>query len=80
MRAIQATVSEALRKADLSEAKIDRVFLTGGTSYVPALRESFDARFGAAKVETGDQFVSIANGLALIAQEENIEPWLARGG
>jgi len=80
VRAIQATVSEALRKADLSEAKIDRVFLTGGTSYVPALRESFDARFGAAKVETGDQFVSIANGLALIAQEENIEPWLARGG
>jgi hypothetical chaperone protein len=47
---------------------------------VPALRESFDARFGAGKVETGDQFVSIANGLALIAQEENIEPWLARGG
>lgn len=80
VRAIQATVTEALRKANLAEAKIDRVFLTGGTSYVPALRESFDARFGAAKVETGDQFVSIANGLALIAQEENIEPWLANGG
>jgi hypothetical protein len=32
----------------------------------------------AAKVETGDQFVSIANGLALIAQEDDLEPWLAR--
>lgn len=31
------------------------------------------------EVETGDQFVSIANGLALIAQEDDLEPWLARG-
>jgi hypothetical chaperone protein len=79
VRAIQATVSEALRRANLAEAGIDRVFLTGGTSYVPALRESFEARFGAGKVETGDQFVSIANGLALIAQQEDLEPWLVRG-
>ncbi len=79
VRAIQAQVGEALKRANLSEAKIDRVFLTGGTSYVPALRESFEARFGAGKVETGDQFVSIANGLALIAQEEDLEPWLAKG-
>ena len=77
--AIQATVSEALAKAELTEAGIDRVFLTGGTSYVPALRGSFDARFGVGKVETGDQFVSIAHGLALIAQEDDLEPWLARG-
>lgn len=79
VRAIQATVGEALNKAGLTEAGIDRVFLTGGTSYVPALRRSFEARFGAEKVETGDQFVSIANGLALIAQQDDLEPWLARG-
>lgn len=79
VRAIQAQVGEALTRANLSEARIDRVFLTGGTSYVPALRESFEARFGAGKVETGDQFVSIANGLALIAQEDDLEPWLAKG-
>ncbi|WP_291071897.1 Hsp70 family protein [Hyphomonas sp.] len=78
VRAIQAQVSEALKRANLTEAKIDRVFLTGGTSYVPALRESFEARFGGEKVETGDQFVSIANGLALIAQEDDLEPWLAK--
>lgn len=75
--AIQATVSEALRRANLGEAGIDRVFLTGGTSYVPALRRSFEDRFSAAKVETGDQFVSIANGLALIAQEQDLDPWVA---
>ncbi len=79
VRAIQTTVGEALKRANLGEAAIDRVFLTGGTSYVPALRRSFEGRFGAAKVETGDQFVSIANGLALIAQEDDLEPWLAKG-
>jgi len=75
--AIQATVGEALARANLSEAGVDRVFLTGGTSYVPALRRSFEDRFGAEKVETGDQFVSIANGLALVAQQDDLEPWLA---
>ncbi len=75
--AIQSTVSDALGTAGLSEERIDRVFLTGGSSYVPALRRSFEARFGAAKVETGDQFVSIAHGLALIAQQDDITPWLA---
>ncbi len=80
VQAVQGAVSQALSRADLSEARIDQVFLTGGTSYVPALRESFQARFGAAKVETGDQFVSIANGLALIAQEEDLETWLIKGG
>jgi hypothetical chaperone protein len=75
--AIQSTVGEALTRADLGEHQIDRVFLTGGTSYVPALRQSFEARFGAGKVETGDQFVSIANGLALIAQQDDLTPWLA---
>ncbi|MEQ9504842.1 MAG: Hsp70 family protein [Hyphomonas sp.] len=79
VRAIQSKVGEALKKANLKEAGIDRVFLTGGSSYVPALRESFEARFGAGKVETGDEFVSIANGLALIAQQDDLEPWLARG-
>jgi hypothetical chaperone protein len=72
-------VSDALTRAGLKEAQINRVFLTGGSSYVPALRESFEARFGAGKIETGDEFVSIAHGLALIAQQDDIEPWLAKG-
>lgn len=78
VRAIQSSVSDALTRAGLKEAQINRVFLTGGSSYVPALRESFEARFGAGKIETGDEFVSIAHGLALIAQQDDIEPWLAK--
>jgi hypothetical chaperone protein len=76
IRAIQSSVDDALRRAGCPETGIDRVFLTGGTSYVRALRDSFEARFGRDKIETGDQFVSIAHGLALIAQQRDLEPWL----
>jgi hypothetical chaperone protein len=76
--AIRATVDLALERAGLAPGSIDRVFLTGGTSFVPALRRSFEDQFGAGKVETGSQFVSIAHGLSLIAQQDDLEPWLAR--
>lgn len=74
---IGACVDRALLQAGLKEAEIDRVFLTGGSSFVPAVRAQFESRFGAGKIETGDQLVSIAYGLALIAQETDITRWAA---
>lgn len=70
-------VDRVLREAGCREADIDRVFLTGGSSFVPAVRKQFEARFGATRIETGDQLVSIAYGLALIAQERDISRWAA---
>jgi len=70
-------VDRALRDAGCSEADIDRVFLTGGSSFVPAVRRQFETRFGAERIETGDQLVSIAYGLALVAREPEIERWAA---
>lgn len=72
---IGACVDRALSEAGLKEADIDRVFLTGGSSFVPAVRAQFESRFGTAKIETGDQLVSIAYGLALIAQERDVSRW-----
>lgn len=77
LEAIGACVDRALTQADLKEGDIDRVFLTGGSSFVPAVRAQFESRFGAGKIETGDQLVSIAYGLALIAQEDDISRWVA---
>jgi hypothetical chaperone protein len=74
---IDEAVDRALTQAGLSETAIDRVFLTGGSSFVPAVRAQFEERFGAGKIETGDQLVSIAYGLALIAQEGDITRWVA---
>ena len=68
---IATTVDAALAKAGLAEEAIDRVFLTGGTSLVPAVRRLFDARFGAHRVMGGGEFVSVAEGLALIGRDRS---------
>ena len=69
LRRIAATVDQALANAGLPEDAIDRVFLTGGTSFVPAVRALFERRFGAEKVSGGGEFVSVAEGLALIGRD-----------
>ena len=64
-----------LANSGASERDIDRVFLTGGSSFVPAVRRIFDRRFGADRVDSGNEFVSIANGLATIALREDVDEW-----
>lgn len=66
---IAATVDVALAEAGVGQDRIDRVFLTGGTSLVPAVRALFTNRFGADRVTGGDEFVSVAEGLALIGRD-----------
>ncbi len=63
---IDTTVGVALAEAGLREDAVDHVFLTGGTSLVPAVRDLFVTRFGAARITGGQEFVSVAQGLALI--------------
>ena len=72
---IEASLDATLGQAKLGAEKIDRVFLTGGTSFVPAVREIFERRFGAQKTETGDELLSIASGLALIGEREDAAAW-----
>lgn len=74
---IGATADAALTKAGLAPKDIDRVFLTGGTSFVPAVRQLFAQRFPAEKIDTGEQLLSIAKGLALIAGSDDMEAWAA---
>jgi hypothetical chaperone protein len=64
---IAATVDLAL--AEAGWPVVDRVFLTGGTSLVPAVRRLFETRFGAERVTGGGEFVSVAEGLALIGRD-----------
>lgn len=61
---IAETVDGLLASASASPRDVDRVFLTGGTSFVPAVRSIFESRF-AGRVVTGDEFTSVAQGLAL---------------
>ena len=72
---IAATVDTALAKAAVEAAAIDRVFLTGGSSLIPAIRRLFEDRFGRDRIATGNELTSIAHGLALIGQEEDVTEW-----
>ena len=67
LSAISDCVDRLLKNARTDAAAVDRVFLTGGTSLVPAVRRIFEHRFGAEKVSAGDEFTSVARGLALRA-------------
>jgi hypothetical chaperone protein len=67
--AIAACVDRLLLRADIAPGAVDRVFLTGGSSLVPAVRRIFEERFDAARIRTGDEFTSVASGLALCALE-----------
>jgi hypothetical chaperone protein len=71
-------VNEALARAGLDETGVDRVFLTGGSSFVPAVRGIFERRFGAQKLESGAELVSIATGLSLIGAEDDMDLWSER--
>lgn len=65
--AIEAALDRALAEAGVAPGRIEAVFMTGGTSYVPAVRSLFERRFGAGRLHIGDAFRSVASGLALLA-------------
>jgi hypothetical chaperone protein len=78
LTAMSGAVDEAIDRAGLKPEQVDKVFLTGGTSFVPAVRRLFADRFGEGKLEAGGELVSIATGLALMAAEPELEMWTSR--
>ncbi len=69
LAAMAEAVHRAMAEAALAPAAVDRVFLTGGTSFVPAVQALFTTRFGRDRVSSGGEFVSVAEGLALIGRD-----------
>ena len=76
---IAETVDAALATAGLAHGRIDHVFLTGGSSLIPAVRALFERRFGDSKIASGDELTSIAHGLALIGEDPALDEWTVRG-
>ena len=69
LHSIAHCLDTVLAHAKLEPQTIDRVFLTGGSSFVPAVRSIFEQRFGAERISGGAEFTSVAQGLALRALE-----------
>jgi hypothetical chaperone protein len=64
---IEQSIDALLRSTGVKPQEVDRVFLTGGTSFVPAVRRIFTNRFGMDRTQGGNEFTSVARGLALAA-------------
>lgn len=67
---IESCLDSLLGQSGVSPQQVDRVFLTGGTSFVPAVRRIFARRFGGERIRGGNEFTSVAHGLALAAAEK----------
>ncbi|EWY42187.1 molecular chaperone [Skermanella stibiiresistens SB22] len=67
--AIASCVDDLMARTGIAAAEVDRVFLTGGSSFIPVIRKIFADRFGEGKLRTGGELTSVASGLALAARE-----------
>jgi hypothetical chaperone protein len=68
LAAIEQAVAEVMTSSAVNDSAVDRVFLTGGSSLVPAVRRIFERRFGPDRIRAGNEFTSVASGLALRAR------------
>jgi len=64
---IAGCVDSLLAASGVLPKDVDMVFLTGGSSFVPAVRKIFETRFGKKRIRGGNEFTSVARGLALKA-------------
>jgi hypothetical chaperone protein len=69
LEAIDGVLADVLARAGVTAADVDRVFATGGSSLVPAVRGALVARFGEERVVGGEELTSVAWGLAARARE-----------
>jgi len=75
LKRMDTALDQTLARAGLTDQDIDHVFLTGGTSFVPALRAQFQNRFGPQRLSGGEELTSVAKGLAMIGAREDAAAW-----
>lgn len=65
---IEKTALAVVEKAGVSVGEVDAVFMTGGTSLIPAVQAAFAKVFGPDKLRARSTFTSVVDGLARGAQ------------
>ncbi len=69
LRQIGACVDRLLARCGVGADRVDAVFMTGGSSFVPAIRRIFEEKFPGKPLRLGSEFISVAEGLAIYALE-----------
>jgi hypothetical chaperone protein len=67
LEALESSITRLLRVCGVTARDVDTVFLTGGSSFVPAVRRIFEQRFGSERIRGGEELTTVARGLALRA-------------
>lgn len=67
---ISGCIDRLLTNCNLAPQDIDAIFMTGGSSFVPTIRRLFEQKFGhEIPIRAGQEFTSVAEGLAIHASE-----------
>jgi hypothetical chaperone protein len=66
---VDSYLDELLRNVGLTNADIDQVIRTGGSSQIPAFIQLLERRFGKEKVGSIDVFSSVTSGLGIMAHQ-----------
>lgn len=73
LQRIRSRIADVLRMAGLTPDLVSAVFLTGGATRMPSVRNSIAAAVPTARLIAGDAFGSVATGLALDAAKRFAE-------
>jgi hypothetical chaperone protein len=66
---VRTAIEGALAAANVTAGDVDRVLLTGGSSYIPAFRADLGEMFGPDRLEQRDAFTAVVHGLGVRAQQ-----------
>jgi hypothetical chaperone protein len=67
IKQLKLCIARVVETAGMIPNQIDAVFITGGSSQVPAIRRIFADQFGEAKLKEANAFTSVGLGLGLTA-------------
>jgi hypothetical chaperone protein len=67
LQAIEACIDRLLAQCQVAPTAVDCIFLTGGSSFVPAIRHLFARKFAEVRLRSGGELTSVVRGLALRA-------------
>jgi len=70
LQQISECIDQLLSRCNAAPHDVDAIFMTGGSSFVPAIRRIFENKFGSGvPIRVGQEFTSVAEGLAIYALE-----------
>jgi len=70
LQEMSTCIDRLLERCHVVPGDIDSIFMTGGSSFVPAVRRLFAQKFTAQRLRSGGELTSVARGLALCARSQ----------